>query len=209
MQRTPAVLLAAVLLAAGTALLVARPPARAHCDGLDGPVVAAAREALAAGDAARVLHWVKKEHEPAIRAAFSKTLAVRGAGSEARDLADLWFFETVVRVHREGEGAPFTGLKPAGRDPGPVVTAADRAVAEGNVDPLVRSVTTHVEHGLRERFARVQATRNFKAGDVAAGREFVEAYVTFLHYAEGLHAAAEGAGRGHGEDGPPPHPGGR
>ena len=100
---------------------------RAHCDTLDGPVVKTARAALDTGKIAPVLAWVRAQDEAEIRAAFQKAAAARKLGPEAKVVADTWFFETVVRVHRAGEGAPFTGLKPAGLDLGPAVPAADRA----------------------------------------------------------------------------------
>src|SRR4030095_15629864 len=107
------------------ALLPAR--ALAHCDGLDGPVVKAAQRALETRNPALVLIWVQEKDEPDIRKAFEQTLAVRELSPQARERADRFFFETVVRVHRAGEGAPFTGLKPASRDLGPAITEAAEA----------------------------------------------------------------------------------
>lgn len=112
-------------------------PASAHCDGMDGPVVKAAQQALAKGDVDFVLIWVRKEDEAEIRRAFERASSVRKPGPEAQELADRYFFETLVRIHRAGEGAPFTGLKPAGRDLGPAIRAADRALQSGDVAPLV------------------------------------------------------------------------
>src|SRR3972149_4228335 len=106
--------------------------ALAHCDGLDGPVVAAAREALKTGDVNHVLIWVRDKDEPEIRAAFQSARSVRRLGSDARNLADRYFFETIVRVHRSAEGAPYTRLKPAGRDLGPAIPAADHALEVGD-----------------------------------------------------------------------------
>jgi len=104
-------------------------PARAlaHCDGLDGPVVKAAQRALETRNPALVLIWVQQKDEQEIRTAFEQTLAVRELSLQARELADRFFFETLVRVHRAGEGASFTGLKPAGRDLGPAIPAAERS----------------------------------------------------------------------------------
>jgi hypothetical protein len=113
--------------------------ASAHCDGLDGPVVTAAKRALQKGDVTPVLRWVKKEDEGAIRAAFEKTRIVRTKGLEAKQLADAYFFETLVRLHRAAEGAPYTGLKPAGRDLGPAIPAADKALRDGSVAPCCNS----------------------------------------------------------------------
>jgi hypothetical protein len=84
----------------------------AHCDTLDGPVVQTARTALEKGDITPLLKWVRVEDEKEIKDAFEKTLAVRRKGAEAKELADMYFFETLVRIHRAGEGAPYTGLKP-------------------------------------------------------------------------------------------------
>jgi hypothetical protein len=101
--------------------LIGLTPARAlaHCDGLDGPVVKAAQRALETRNPALVLIWVQEKDEREIQTAFEQTLAVRELSPQAKALADRFFFETLVRVHRAGEGAPFTGLKPAGRDLGP------------------------------------------------------------------------------------------
>ena len=82
--------------------------ASAHCDTLDGPVVAAARKALDTGNANLVLVWVQKKDDAEIRKHFEKTVAVRKAGGPAKELADMYFFETLVRIHRAGEGAPWS-----------------------------------------------------------------------------------------------------
>lgn len=161
-------------------------PASAHCDTMDGPVVVAAKAALANSDVKPVLIWVKKDYEGEIRAAFAKTLAVRANGPEARDLADMYFFETLVRIHRQGEGEPYTGLKPSGTDPGPAVAGADKALDSASVDGLVSQVTENASSGIRERFRHAMETRKHSGESVEAGRKYVEAYVEFLHYTERL-----------------------
>src|SRR5688572_19610020 len=128
-----------VIALAMSLLSVAR-TAAAHCDSMDGPVVKAAQRALAAGEVAHALIWVKPEHAAEIREAFSKTLRVRNLGREAAELADRWFFETLVRVHREGEGEPYTGLKPAGYYSDAAYTAADQALATRSFQPLGKIV---------------------------------------------------------------------
>ena len=95
-----------------------------HCDSLDGPVATAARDALMSGDVDLVLPFVPADAEAEVRAAFDLAAKARAMGGEAAEVADRWFFETAVRVHRAGEGAPYTGLKPAGLDVGPVIPAA-------------------------------------------------------------------------------------
>jgi hypothetical protein len=163
----------------------------AHCDTLDGPVIQTARLALQKGDVSPVLKWVKKEHEDEIRAVFARTLKVRSLNAEAKELADTYFFETLVRIHRAGEGAPYTGLKPAGTVE-PPIAAADKALGNGSVDALVKAVKSHVEKGIRERFAKVLQKKHHADDSVEAGRQFVEAYVQYVHYVEGIHQAVMG-----------------
>ena len=131
MRTSIAVLALALVYAAGLPRVAA-----AHCDGMDGPVVTAARAALDAGRIEGVLIWVEPADEAEVRRAFERSLAVRGLGAKAKELADLHFFETVVRLHRTAEGAPYTGLAPAGRDLGPAIPAADRALQSGSLEPL-------------------------------------------------------------------------
>lgn len=172
-------------------LLVWSQAAQAHCDTLNGPVVAAAKEALAKGDITPVLKWIKPENELEVREVFKKALAVRGKGPEAKELADTYFFETLVRIHRAGEGAPYTGLK--AEEIEPPVAAADKALETGNADNLVKMVTEKVSHGIRDRFKETLERKKRAEESVAAGREFVEAYVPFTHYVERIYTDAEGA----------------
>jgi hypothetical protein len=166
-----------------------------HCDTLDGPVIMTATAALEKGDVTPVLKWVKKENEGEIRELFRTTVVVRGKGPEAKELADRYFFETLVRIHRAGEGAPYTGLKPAGSIE-PSVAAADKALESGSADDLVKLVTDAAAQGIRERFARTLETKKHADHTVEAGRAFVAAYVDFTHYVERLHMDAV-AGSGH------------
>lgn len=171
--------------------------ALAHCDGLDGPVVQAAQRALETGDVNLVLIWVQKTDEDEIRKAFSQTSVVRKLSPEARELADRWFFETLVRVHRTGEGAPFTGLKPAGRDLGPAIPAADKALRDGNVESLVKLLTTTIQDRVRDHFNEALTKQRFAKDDLAAGRAFVKAYVEYIHCVEALYETATHPTHGH------------
>ena len=164
--------------------------ARAHCDGMDGPVVGAARAALEAREVKLVLPWVRAADEREVVAAFRQVLEARKAGVVARRVADRWFFETVVRVHRAGEGEPFTGLKPAGIDPGAAVRAADEALATGSPDALIALLTTQVREQALARFQEAKALSSAQPMDVAARRRYVEAYVRYLHDVERIHQAA-------------------
>jgi hypothetical protein len=150
-----------------------------------------------------VLIWVQPQDEAEVRRAFEEAVAVRKLGPQAQEMADRYFFETLVRLHRAGEGAPYTGRKPAGRDLGPAIPLADKAVASGSVRELSELLVEEIEHGVAEQFADLQQKRNFAADDLAAGREYVASYVSFVHYAEGLHDAARSAAPGHYDDGTP------
>lgn len=167
-------------------------PASAHCDTMDGPVVQAARRALAEGDPRPALAWVKPAAETDVRAAFGETLAVRKLGPAAAALADRYFFETLVRLHRAGEGFAYDGLKPAGTAIEPAVLAADRALERNAVDELLNGLTAEVAHGVRERFQRAADAKRRAAESVDAGRAYADAYVEYVHYAEALAAAAAG-----------------
>lgn len=157
---------------------------------MDGPVVLAAKAALAKKDVTPVLKWIKPGAEGEIKTIFARTLAVRAQSKEAQELADQFFFETLVRIHRAGEGAPFTGLKPAGTQLGPAIEEADKVLENGSVEKLVKLLTDDVSAGIRKRFAVAQEKRQHANDNVEAGREFVAAYVEYVHYVEGLHQAA-------------------
>jgi hypothetical protein len=133
------------------ALLLAPIATFAHCDTLDGPVVAAARKALDSGNVNLVLVWVQKKDESEIRNMFQKTVAVRKTGGQAKDLADTYFFETLVRIHRAGEGAGYTGLKPAGKIEAPIA-AADKSLETGKLQDVAQLISKRMEQGLHRHF---------------------------------------------------------
>jgi hypothetical protein len=169
----------------------------AHCDGMNGPVIKAGQKALETANVNLVLIWVQKKDEVEIKNAFQKTLAVRKLNPQAKELADMYFFETLVRIHRAGEGEPYTGLKPAGRDLDPAIPAADKAIESGKLEPLLKILTETVQTEVREKFKVVAAKKKFKPDDVEAGREYVEAYVPFVSYIERIYATAKGEAKGH------------
>lgn len=165
--------------------------AEAHCDSMDGPVVLAAQEALETGNMNLVLIWVNEEQEEQIRESFHKTLDVRDESEQVREMADMYFFETLVRLHRESEGAPYTGLKPAGTDFGPVIPAGDHALEIGSLKELRDLIVSEFESGLHAYFDKMMEAKEFDANDVEAGREFVHSYVEFMHYAEPVYSAVK------------------
>ena len=168
----------------------------AHCDGLDGPVVKAARNALETGNVNLALIWVKENDEATIKKAFQQTLTVRKLSSEAKELADMYFFETLVRIHRAGEGADYTGLKPAGKIE-PPIAAADKSLETSKLQDVAQLISKRMEQGLHRNFEDVMKKKKYDANDVAAGRAFASAYVEYTHYVERLYNAAETLAPGH------------
>lgn len=186
-----------IAVAAVTTLFLAFPrDAAAHCDTLDGPVVQDARKAIDTKDITPILKWVKPKDEKAVRAAYQKVISSKSKSSEE---SEHKFFAALVKIHRAGEGAPFAGLKPAGAVE-PAVAEADKALASGSTDSLVKLITDDIAAGIRSRFELAATAYLHKDESVAQGREFVEAYVAYTHYVERLHndATAKGAHVEHG-----------
>ena len=111
--------------------------ASAHCDTEDGPAVIDGRRALETGNVNIALKWVHQADEEEVRDAFTRAVAVRDLSPEARDLADRYFLDVLIRVHRAGEGAGFDGIKPTGTHVPPQAVAADEAHAVGRGDLVV------------------------------------------------------------------------
>ena len=170
--------------------------ARAHCDTLDGPVVVSARAALEKGDITPVLKWVKGDDEKEVKEVFQKILVARKASPEAREIADMYFFETLVRIHRAGEGAPYTGLRSGPAEP--IILEADKSLEAGSIEAVVKHITALAARGIEKRFSQTLDRKKHADESVAAGRNFVEAYVEFTHYLERLYndAAGQAAAQG-------------
>lgn len=192
------------LAAMTSAVLGVALPALAHCDAVDGPVVVEARVALEKGDVTPLLKWVTAADEAAIRTAFDQARSVRVKGSDAKQLADTYFFETLVRIHRASEGEPYSGLKPAGQDLGPAIHGGDHALESGSVDELEALLVREVREGVRAKFQAAVEAKKHASRNVDAGRLWVHAYATFLHYADGIHRAAGAGSHGEKEHAPAP-----
>lgn len=172
---------------------------QAHCDAVDGPVATAALKALDTKNVNLILPYAPVEAEPEITAAFEQALVVRGKGAEAKALADRHFMETAVRLHRAGEKAPYTGLKPAGIDFGPAIPAAEKALASGALGPLLKLLSQEVGHGISEHFQQAIAKKAAprepaKKAGVQAARERVSAELEFIGYVERIYLATKGGG---------------
>lgn len=167
-----------------------------HCDTMNGPVITAAKRALESGDVKLVLIWVLPKDEAYITELFNKTLNIRKVNPEVKELAERYFFETLVRIHRAGEGEPFTGIKDS-TEVEPPIAAADKALESGSLTDLLKMLKETVEHGVGEKFQIMIARKNYDRTNVEAGREFVESYVTFVHYVEGIYTAGTAGARQH------------
>jgi hypothetical protein len=167
--------------------------AKAHCDSVEGPVVAAARAALDAKDVKLVLPYVQAGAEEELTAAFEHTLAVRALGPDAKELADRYFFETTVRLHRAGEGAAYTGLK-EGAVTDPALIAADAVLEGDDLEAVYDVLDSAVREGINARYTAVHEAREHAAGEksVAAERERVEAELGFETYVYAIYTAAAG-----------------
>jgi hypothetical protein len=181
-------------------------PIFSHCDSQDGPIIPLIRESLDSGEITPLLKWLAPEDEAEIKALFDQVRAVRGQSDETREVADRLFIETFIRLHRASEGASFTGIKPAGTTP-PIFAQLDQALATGEVDALADRIAAEVREGITTRFNHAVELEKHQDESVAAGREYVEAYVTYMHFVEGLHeylssggpvhGSPEGSGHGH------------
>ena len=168
-----------------TALLSISHACFAHCDTKDGPVVAAAIKAINQNNINYALIWVNPAYEKEIKEAFQSTMKVRVLSPEAEKLADNYFFETLVRLHRIGEGMAYTGIKPAGTPVDKKILAADKSIALGNMSPLNDLVPKDKYAELKKRFEKVMLLKNYDVNNIPAGREYIEAYIQFFHFAEG------------------------
>ncbi|MGD0330351.1 MAG: DUF6448 family protein [Nitrososphaeria archaeon] len=164
-----------------------------HCDTMDGPVIKAAKKALETGNISFILPWVPKKAEEELERAFTRTLYVGTLSKEAEELADYWFFETAVRLHRKGEGAPYTGLKPAGLDEGPVIPKAEKAIEQENAKELIELLSNSIKEELQKKLTHTVSLKNYKEDDIDAAREYVEAMLDFTLYSNKLYNFIKGS----------------
>ncbi len=163
----------------------------AHCDSYDGPVIKDALKALDQNNVQLVLKWIEPQQENEIVSLFDKTYILKNGDKHVYSIVEKHFLETLVRLHRETEGEPYTGLKPAGSMT-PLVAMADNSIANHNVEEVISTVTSHLDQVLRERYAKVAELSKTKDNSVAQGRAYVEAYVQYTHTLEALEQLLHG-----------------
>lgn len=157
----------------------------AHCDTMDGPLVKDAIKAMDQNNINYVLKWVPAANEAEIKEAFKLVMKVRGLNSDAKELSEKYFFDTLVRIHRAAEGVPFTGVKPSGTPIDEKILAADKSLEIGNLTPLNGKIPEKDIPELTKRFQKAMSLKSFDVNNVEAGREYIEAYVQFFKFAEG------------------------
>lgn len=105
--------------------------AQAHCDTPDGPVAAALTLALEEDNFNYIANWVLEEDEAELLEVFNLSTSVMDASEseDASHLAERYLLENLVRIHRAGEGAPYTGIshEPIAKE----VAAADASIEAG------------------------------------------------------------------------------
>jgi hypothetical protein len=170
--------------------------AYAHCDTMSGPVAVAAKKALESGNINLARIWVGESQDKELEERFNECLSVRKLGGRAKELADKYFIETVIRLHRQAEGMPFTGVKPAQPLP-PDVAAAEKALQTGNIEIVTDLLNEEIKVGVQKWFEQAMQARKHKDESIEAGREWVDAYVKYVVYVHGLHLQIK-AGPQHG-----------
>lgn len=167
--------------------------ASAHCDSYDGPTIKDAIEALETNNVNLVLKWINAEQEKEIIPLFNKTYALKSGDKEVYAIVEKYFLETLVRLHRETEGAPYTGLKAAGTTE-KIVQLSDQALANKDIDSLLGRLNNHISKAIREKYDKVAALDKVKNDSPAKGREYVEAYVDYTHTLEAIHGIIQQGG---------------
>lgn len=174
-------------------LLFGSLPVSAHCDSYDGPTIKDAIKALETNNVNLVLKWITPEQEKVIIPLFNKTYSLRTGDKEVYVIVEKHFFETLVRLHRETEGAPFNGLKPAGTTK-MIVQLSDKALESNNINDFLVKLNTHIGTVIKDKYEKVVALEKMKNNSPEKGREYVEAYVDYTHTIEAIHDIAEQSG---------------
>lgn len=159
--------------------------ASAHCDHVEGPVIKAAKNAIAENNVNYILIWVQPADEVKLTKLFNEALPKIKAGDSATEQK---FYEDLVKIHRSGEGVEFDGvIKQVGAEIEPVIVAADAAIETGNLAVLhpyvIKSQEFHDE--VVRKYMIAMSMKNYDVNNLSAGRAYVTAYVNFMKFVEG------------------------
>ncbi len=179
-------------------LFTGSPDVYAHCDRENGPVAVSAKDALRTGDFDKIVIWVGEDQEEELREKFQQSVEVFQHGGKSAQLAEKYFMESAVRLHRAAEGMPFEGLKPAGPNP-PDIESAEKALETGDFEPVKVLLCQKLEEEALKWFRETRSKAENKSESVAAGRAWVDHYVKYITYIHSLYQAIE-AGPPHGVD---------
>jgi len=168
-----------------TVLMFSSQATFAHCDSYDGPVIKDAVKALETNNVDLVFKWLDESQEKEITALFNKTFQLKSGDKEVYVIVEKHFFETLVRLHRELEGAPYTGLKPAGITK-QIIQMTDSAIQVGSVDGFLVKLNKHIEKVVRYKYQKVLELSKVKDNSAAQGRAYVKAYVDYTHTIEAI-----------------------
>ncbi|MEA4905407.1 MAG: DUF6448 family protein [Petrimonas sp.] len=174
-------------------LFLASTPAFAHCDSYDGPVIKDAIKALETNDVKLVFKWITPDQEAEITGLFNKVYGLKNGDREIYSIVEKHFFETLVRLHRETEGAPYTGLKPAGTTK-QIIVMSDKAIENDDIDKLLAQLNNHIGSVIREKYHKVAMLNKVKDNSAEEGGAYVKAYVDYTHSLEALHDILENGG---------------
>lgn len=164
--------------------------AEAHCDRVNGPVANDARKALQSGQLESVAIWVGQEQMAELRDVFEQSLGAYQMGGKAKDVAEQYFMSTAVRLHRQAEGFPFHGLKPAQPLPKDVALA-EKALETGNLQPVTGFLASEMQSQTERLFQQVLEKQKNKDKSVETGREWADAYVKYITFVHDLHQNIE------------------
>ncbi|MGI5819075.1 MAG: DUF6448 family protein [Armatimonadota bacterium] len=168
----------------------------AHCDRINGPVAKDAISALEQRDFGVVQIWVGEDQELELRARFDEALTVGQQSEAAREMAERYFIETAIRLHREAEGMHFTGVKPAA-EPSPDIAAAERALEMADVTIVTDYLKARIDEEVGAWFAGAREAQGHRHTSVEAGRKWIDAYVKYVVFIHTLSEVIE-AGPPHG-----------
>ena len=171
--------------------LISIQPASAHCDSYDGPALIDAEKALETNNVDLILKWINADMEAEVVPLFHKTYSLKNGDKEIYEIVKKHFYETFIRLHREMEGAPYTGLKPAGTT-APITVMSDKALETGEFESLLSTLNNHINSQLQEKFENTEALYKVRNNSVEQGREYVKAYVDYTHALEAVHDVLEG-----------------
>lgn len=167
--------------------------ASAHCDSFDGPALLDAAKALETNNVDLIKKWIRTEDEAVVVPLFHKTYSLKNGDATVYEIVRTHFYETLIRLHREMEGASFTGLKPAGTT-AHITVMSDKALTSGDFKGLLAALNRHINGQLTEKYEKVAALYSVKDRSVEEGRAYVAAYVDYTHAVEAVHDILESDG---------------